>query len=370
VASEPVEPSSRRSAGPPPLDPAQQRGPTGRSTRWGLIVAAAATFVLIYLLRWVLLPFVAALALAYVASPLVRWLKRRWRFPHWLAGLSVYLIYLLLIASVGLAAWLLVLPQVFSLLGNLQHLVERFIAAILNGRPIAFMGHTYTAQQLAAMLESQIVGLLGRPGQALGALTWAMDIIMGVFLTLVLLAYFIFDSARLSRGLLSLVPPRLRPRARELAMRCDPLIYNYVRGVLVIVTYAAVLTWLVTRLALHLPHAILLAIVVGLLELIPVIGPILSIVIIGLIAVERVTIGEIAGFAAFAVGLRLSIDQLVGPWVLGRAVSLPAPAVIFAFLVGGTLYGMLGVILAVPIAAIIKIVLQTYYEAADRAMSR
>ncbi len=67
-------------------------------------------------------------------------------------------------------------------------------------------------------------------------------------------------------------------------------------------------------------------------------------------------------FLAFYIALRLSIDQVVGPLVLGRAVELHPVVIIFAFLAGGVLFGALGVLLAVPFAAAIKTVLSVYYE--------
>ena len=97
------------------------------------------------------------------------------------------------------------------------------------------------------------------------------------------------------------------------------------------------------------------------------VGPIASFILFGLLAVQQTAYGQIIGFGIFAIALRLSIDQLVGPLVLGKAAEIPALVVIFAFLVGGTLYGLLGVILAIPTAAAIKIVLANIYGDAEDA---
>ena len=109
-------------------------------------------------------------------------------------------------------------------------------------------------------------------------------------------------------------------------------------------------------------HALVLALAVGLLELIPVIEPILSLMLIALAAIEQIKLWMIIGLAIFAIGLRFSIDQFVAPIVLGREVKLPAPLIIFAFLAGGAIYGPLGVILAIPAAAVGKIVLEEIYQ--------
>ena len=158
-----------------------------------------------------------------------------------------------------------------------------------------------------------------------------------------------------------MVPPRYRRRTRVLAAEVEPVVYNYVRGVIVVVIYAMVTTGLVTGLVLHLPHAILLAIAVGLLEMIPTIGPALALILLGFVVAQRATPGLIFGFGAFAAGLRLSIDNLIAPMVLGRYVMLPPPVIIFAFLAGGLLFGFVGLLLAIPVAAAIKVVLSDFY---------
>jgi predicted PurR-regulated permease PerM len=118
----------------------------------------------------------------------------------------------------------------------------------------------------------------------------------------------------------------------------------------------------VTGLIFHVSHAIFLALLVGVLELIPVIGPILSFITFGLVAVQQASFTMIIWFGVFAIALRLVIDQVVGPVVLGRAAQIPAVVVMFAFLAGGALYGFLGVVLAIPVAAAVKIVLAEIYE--------
>ena len=107
-----------------------------------------------------------------------------------------------------------------------------------------------------------------------------------------------------------------------------------------------------------------LAVIVGLLELIPTLGPILSTAVIGLIAIEQVSWESFIGFAIFATVLRFSIDQFVGPLVLGRALRLPAPAIILSFIAGGVLLGTLGILIAIPVAAAVKVILEDQYDGA------
>lgn len=97
--------------------------------------------------------------------------------------------------------------------------------------------------------------------------------------------------------------------------------------------------------------------------MLPVIGPALSAVIAGLVAIHYAAgIGNIIAYAIYATALRLSIDEMVGPLILGRAGRVPPVLVIFCFLAGGTLFGIVGIIVAVPVALTIKVTLATLYR--------
>jgi predicted PurR-regulated permease PerM len=113
---------------------------------------------------------------------------------------------------------------------------------------------------------------------------------------------------------------------------------------------------------LHVPDAVLLALMTGFFETIPVAGPAASAAIAGLAAIKSGTgIGAIIGYTIYAIALRLSIDQVIGPLVLGRAAKLHPVLIIFCFLSGGLLFGLTGVLLAVPVALAVKVLLAAAY---------
>jgi predicted PurR-regulated permease PerM len=116
-------------------------------------------------------------------------------------------------------------------------------------------------------------------------------------------------------------------------------------------------------LVLGLPHAVLLALLTGVLEMIPVVGPGASAVIAGLVAIHYAAgIGAIVAYAIYATALRISIDQLFGPLALGAAARLHPVLVIFCFLSGAFLFGVVGVIMAVPVALVVKVTLALLYD--------
>jgi len=334
---------------------------SARTTKWAWFVAVGLVLVLVYLLRYVLLPFVAAGALGYVFRPVIRWLVRRFGWRRWAAALIIYVTFLCALSAIGYGVRAVVVPDLEAMFTNGNELLHQFLVRVFHGERITFMGQPYTATQLADYVTRQRHNVSG-PEAVVEVAEVGFAVIMGFVLTLVLLGFFMFTGPALAQGILWLVPPYLRPRVRDLAVQIDPVLGRYLRGVAVIVFYTAAITWVVTGPIFHVPHAVLLALAVGVLELLPVVGPILSFIAFGLVAIQQHGFETIIGFGIFAVALRLSIDQLVGPVVLGRAARLPAVVIIFAFLAGGALYGILGVVLAIPFAAALKIVLQNLYE--------
>jgi len=128
------------------------------------------------------------------------------------------------------------------------------------------------------------------------------------------------------------------------------------------VVYATIAAYIGLGVILGIHHALLLALLTGILETVPVVGPTSAAVIAGLISLRTATgIGSILAYAAYATALRLSIDQLFGPIVLGRAAHVHPALIIFCFLAGGVVLGIPGVILAVPVALLVKSTLATLY---------
>ncbi len=201
-----------------------------------------------------------------------------------------------------------------------------------------------------------------RPANAADAAVWATAGVMGCFLVFVLLFYFLLHGQRLIDGAVWLVPPRHRPETLALLRRIDPMLGRYIRGIFLIVLITAALCWVPFKLVLGLPHAAGLALVTGLLELMPVVGPLAAATLVGLVAVGEGKVWVVVGFVIFYIIIRIFIDEVLGPLVLGRAATIHPVVVVFSFLAGATLLSLIGVLLAVPVASSVKIVLTAIYE--------
>jgi predicted PurR-regulated permease PerM len=172
----------------------------------------------------------------------------------------------------------------------------------------------------------------------------------GLGVAIVLAAYFLVDGRRTYLWLTAFVPRPARKRVHQAAVEARRVIAAYVRGNLITSALAAVAT-LIFLLALDVPAALFLALVAGVFNLLPVVGLLISAlpaVLLGL----TVSAGTGAAVAAFYLGYNAVENYYIQPKVYGRELELSDLAVIAAFLVGAELGGVLGALVALPVAAI------------------
>jgi len=326
-----------------------------------LVVGAA---LLLRELQTILLPFVIAAVTAYVCAPLVERLTAHTRLPRWLAALTVLGALMTAVALLGFLGVPPLARQVRAVTADLHGAVADFLRAMMGTHSFRLLGSSLDAERLADLAVGGLRrGITGT--QFLDLLRWGAAASFGFMLVWVLMGYFLIDSHTIASGVLWLVPPRARPRFGRIWHELDPLLRRYFIGVAVVVAYAAAAAYLGLGLVLGLHHALILALLTGLLEIIPMVGPVAAAVMAGLVAVQQAaTSWDIWAYVGYAIALRLSIDQLIGPLVLGNAARVHPVVVIFCFLAGGALFGVAGMILAVPIALLVKVTLSVLYREA------
>lgn len=325
-----------------------------------VITAAAVT---LYELQLVLIPFVLAGVVSYICAPAIAFVSARARLPRALVAILLFLIIVGLGATIG---WLGIPPltrEVVHVATHFQETLNRIAEAISSGAA-SLLDQPLDAQQVANEIGQAVRSWVGN-ARALSIVAGGAFVGgFGLILTLVLLFFFMVSGPTMVRGLLWLVPPGERPLIEDHILRqLDPVLRRYFIGVVAVVCFATAFAYAGLGLVLGIPHAIFLALITGILEAIPIVGPAIAAVIAGLVAIQHNSgIGAIIGYAVYLTALRLSIDQLFGPFVLGAAGRVHPALVIFCFLAGGTLLGVVGVIIAVPIALIIKTTLSVLYD--------
>jgi predicted PurR-regulated permease PerM len=327
------------------------------------IIVFIAIALLLYELQIVLLPFLISGVVAYICTPLVNWLASHTGLRRTTSAVVVFVILLSIVTLVGFLGLPPLLRGLARLVSDLQDIIASSVRSAVGDRSVAVFGRSMNADQLAQAAVSAVREWIERPGKLLLLGGVAFSAVFAFFLTITLLFYFLYSGPRVLRGLLWLTPPKRRSRVLDIWSKLDPGLRRYFTGVLIVVAYAATAAYVGLGVVLHIPHAVFLALLTGFLEMIPVFGPLAAAVIAGLVAVQYATgIGAIIGYTIYAIALRLSIDQLLGPLALGTAARLHPVTIIFCFIAGAMLFGIAGVIMAVPVALGIKVCLAELYE--------
>lgn len=348
-----MRPSARRSV----VTHIERRSRVGG---WPIAVAVGVLALFLYAVHYALLPFVFAAATAFLLDPPIRYTQRRTRAPRWAIAFLVYLALLSALAAVCFFVGRAVVADVTDLVQRAPQIAQHVIGYFAGTDGVRLFGKTYTARQLTDDLFAAVGGLVG--GRMLaGAAGSVVGTLAGFFLTLVLIPFFLVSGPGLARGAIRLVPPERRGSVQSTVEVVAPVLRRYLVGLFLIVVYATTIAGIGFGPVLMLPHAALLALAVGLLELLPAIGPMASAILMAMVALEQGSLAEGLGLMAFVLALRLSIDNLIGPILLGRAARLHPVVVIFSFVCGAMLFGIVGLLLAVPTAATIRIVLTRYY---------
>lgn len=334
--------------------------------RWGVYVSLGALAVLaaaaaVYTTRAVLIRVLIALFIAISLDPAVRMLTRR----GMRRGLAVLLIFL--VAGGLVAAFLVsVIP---ALVHQFDALVQDFpgYLASLQERSAQFRGLS-DRFQLTSRLQDLLANLPGQLGSGLLGLTRRLfGALFSTLTVLVLTVYFMADLPRLRHGVLLLFPRAHRARFGRVADVMVDKVGDYMIGNLLI-SLAAGLASFAALEALGIPFAVPLAFVVALFDLIPMIGAALGAVVCVLAALLTTDLWPTTVIVAlFFVAYQQLENYLIAPRILRHTVSLSAAAVLLASLIGGTVLGLVGALMAIPVAAGLKVVLAERLEARDGA---
>ncbi len=317
-------------------------------------LALLGTLYLLYELRQLVQWVIIALFLAVALAPAVDLLHRR-HVPRVLAILMVYL--LLLLALVGLGA--LFLPPLISQIQQLAAEVTR-----LARRP----GGAYAALQSLAnryglggyltSLRGQVSALPGRLGAVTGPLLSVTQGIVTSITALISIAivtfFLLLDGDRYATAILSLAARDRRPRPRRLLERSAAAVRGYITGNLLISLIAGVAAFIGLEI-LGIPYAAALSLIVALLDLVPLVGATLAGIILVIVAFFISPIKAIILIVYFIVYQQVE-SNILQPLIYGRSVELPPLVVFLAVLAGGELLGILGALIAIPIAEIVRII--------------
>lgn len=323
---------------------------------WRIVAITAASVLVGYLLitfKTVVVAFIVAILLAVLLHPMAKWLRRYLRFPKALASITSILVMLAVVVG------LLVLSG-RSIIAGFSSLADQAIAGFnelvdwLSGGPLG-IDREQIEQWISDAVDTieQNMGVLA--SGVLEATSSVTQIVSGALISAFCLFFFLKDGRQIWQWFVRLAPRAAREGMNEAGIRAWLTLGGYARTQIIVALVDAAGIGAGAAL-LGVPLALPLAVLVFLSSFIPIVGALVS----GAVAVLVALVAQGPLMALLMLGVVLFVQQaesnLLQPWLMGHAVSLHPVAVLLAVAGGTGIAGILGALLAVPIAAVVNTV--------------
>jgi predicted PurR-regulated permease PerM len=325
-----------------------------------IVVCVALALYLIYLLRrpigWLLI----AIFLAVALSGPVNFLAMRMR-----RGLAIAGVYLgLLLIPIGLIALIVppLITQANEFAQNLPQYARDVEEFVQDNERLRNLDEDYQITEKLRQEAEKLPERLGGAAETLGDVGFGIVNSLFALITILILTAFILGNGRRWRdAALAHQPPERRDRMRRSLDHMGAAVGGYVAGALTIAAIAGILAYFVL-LILGVPFRAPLAVLVGLFSLIPLVGATIAAVIVGVVTLFNDFPTATIVWAIWAIAYQQIENNLIQPQVQKRTVNVHPFITIVAVLFGSTLLGVLGAIVAIPIAASIQILLREYWD--------
>ena len=317
------------------------------------LVALGVLLYTLYLVRSVLGLLLIAVFLAVALGPAVDRIKRL-KLPRAASIIAVFLSLFLAIFLIGL----IVVPPIVDEVGAFADDVPNYIDDIRENDTLRDYDDKY---DITKKLEDQASSLPSRLGDAAGAL---QAVTVGVFSTVLQLVtvltitfFLLLDGGRIVNFILAQMRPHHQARMKAVAADIYGATGGYVAGALTLATAAGLSTYILLSI-LDVPFAVPLAVLMAFFDLIPLVGSTIGGALVGVVTLFADFPGDTIVWVVFVVVYQQVENSVLQPLVYRRTVNLHPLAVITAILIGSSLLGVLGALVAIPIAAAIQIALK------------
>lgn len=307
-------------------------------------------------LKAILAPFVVAMIISYVLNPVVCMLAAR-KMPRGIAVLLIYAVFLTCLAVILIN----LIPMLIEQMEELnEHLPEMTMHAqnIMNnldnrGFPV---GIKEGVDQWLLQWEDRLAKGISNFMDHIGS---TINIVLNIFIIPFLIFYILKDFDVFERAVVSLLPRTRRKASVRLLKEIDEALGNYVRGQFLVCLIVGILAY-IGYMIIGMPYALLMASVVAVFNIVPYLGPFLgaapAVVMASTISWKMVLMVIIVNWLC-----QLLESNIVSPQVVGKKLHLHPMLIIFALLVGGEIAGIVGLILAVPLFAVLKVIIQHFF---------
>src|SRR5882724_1325762 len=336
-----------------------------------ILLAALALLWVLYKLTTVILLVVLSIFFAYLVAPLVDLVQRPFRLggrermmPR---ALAIAIVYVVLFVGIGLAIYLLA-PQLAAQFPEFKQQATAYYQAIsgYTGRLNQYFKQHRMPEGVVKAVNDTFLGLISQGG---GIVSAAFERMLGLIIYLpwlvlipILGFFFLKDADAFRRSALAMLPRgRIRWRGDEFFQDVNSTLAAYIRAQLT----ACLLIGAVSSLGfalIGLPSPLVLGLIAGMLEFVPLVGPLVVAILAALLALLHFGFGMAFIVLVFLGVLRIVQDYVIYPRIIGEGIHLHPLAVILAILAGAEIAGVAGIFLAIPVIAIITVTYRNWLE--------
>ncbi|ALW89684.1 AI-2E family transporter [Deinococcus actinosclerus] len=369
---------SRPSARPPAAPPQPNAFQYVWRSPWVRLLVFLVGFYVLYRfvgqIRTVLIDFAVAFLIAYLANPLLNWLERgRVR-----RGLGVFFVVLIFAALLSMAGLLLAtvsgqlitllqkLPDQIGSLGDVldrvtSWLTDRGVPGLADSRERLITAAQDYVQNIGKNIVPILQNALSSTGTLLSGLVSIGGMVGQILLILLMSIYLMIDYSRVNAALLRVFPRPWQPRVQEFSDLVGTAVGGYVRGQLLIASFIGVFVWLGLTIV-GIPSAAAIGFLAGAFNIVPYLGPIIGATpaILLALTLPGALIKIVLVIVVFVAANQIE-GNFLSPYILSRTTDLHPITVLVAILIGASLLGFAGALLAVPLVALGKLMLQRYY---------
>jgi predicted PurR-regulated permease PerM len=316
----------------------------------------------LYAVREIFPPFIVGAIIAYLLLPIVEALSSSAKIDKRVAVAVIYLLFVFSIA--GLVWWFgpHLSHQLKEIADNKTELVSNLLTQIKQQFGLDIDVKDASTEILSSMEQS-----FGKPAELMHYGTLVSKTMLALLVCVVSSIYLIVDNRRVGHFFLRFMPEDRRHTAIGLSQQMNKILSKYVQGQLILITIMAVVAYIVLHFVFHIKYALLIALLSGFLEIIPVLGPILATSTATLVGISQNGFDCALWIILCYTAARWAEDYVIVPRIIGHAVDLHPLAVIFAVLCGEVLAGGLGMLIAIPVAASIKVILDFLYPSVPQS---
>ncbi len=337
---------------------------TFRRVVWATLVFISVMlgFWLLYRFNQVVFILFIAIVIGTVIRPAVAWLHQR-GLPRMAGVILVYLLLFILLAGFLLLLFPLILEQGTTISGAMPGYYQTLREWMGNSpnqlmvRLGEFLPITLPSLKPGTTQQS-VEDVIASAGQALGYITLAAQFFFITIVTLMLAFYWTLDGTRIIQSFLMLVPQDRRENIRELISAMETRVGHYIIGQGILCLVIGIMA-LVAYLLIGLPNALVLALVAGMLEAVPMIGPLLGAVPAALVALS-IGPDKLVWVIVATVVIQQLENNLLVPRVMSKAVGVNPFVTLLALFAFSSFFGIAGALMAIPMAAIIQLVLNHF----------